>query len=146
MFKLHMTSIRKNLPRNNLRIFTTPEDVVQGLWKAHLGVGIANAEWLLADLQCGRAISEKDENAQAQWTAEQGAADARLWLAVERLLRIPATSIAQFRQYKTFKLRHGVGSLEWLRAYKPDLAAIMDDELVRLEAEKAARGAKRSRL
>jgi hypothetical protein len=140
---LHMTSIRKNLPRNNLRIFTTPEDVVQGLWKAHLGVGIANTEWLLADLQCGRAIGEKDEDAQAHWTAEQDAADARLWLAVERLLRIPATSIAQFQQYKTFNLRHGVGNREWLRTHKPELAAIMDDELAHLEAEKAVRSAKR---
>lgn len=140
---LHMTNIRKNLPRNNLRIFTTPEDVVQGLWKAHLRVEIANAEWLLADLQCGSAIGEKDEGAEAHWTAEQEAADARLWRAVERLLRIPATSLAQFRQYKTFKLRHGVGDLEWLRQYKPELAVIMCDELARLEAMKAARGAKR---
>jgi hypothetical protein len=140
---LHMTNIRKNLPRNNLRIFTTPEDVMQGLWKAHLRVEIANTEWLLAELQYGNAISENDVDAQAYWTAEQDAADACLWLAVERLLRIPATSIAEFRQYKTFKLRHGVGDLKWLRTYKPELAAIMGDELARLEAEKAARGAKR---
>jgi len=139
---LHMTNIRRNLPRNNLRIFTTPEDVVHGLWKAHLRVEIANAEWLLADLQRGNAINDKDEDATAHWTAEQDAADARLWLAVERLLRIPATSLAQFRQFKTLKLRYGAGNLEWLRMHKPELAAIVDDELARLNAEKAARGTK----
>jgi hypothetical protein len=142
---LHMTSIRKNLPRNNLRIFTTPEDVVKGLHKAHTRVAIANAEWLLADLRHGNAIGDSDEAAQAHWAAEQNAADANLWLAVERLLRIPATSLAQFRQFKTLKLRYGVGNLEWLRMHKPELAAIMDDELARLDAEKAARGTKQKR-
>jgi len=67
---LHMLNIRKNLPRNNLRIFTTPEDVMQGLWKAHLRVEIANTEWRLAELQHGNAISENDVDAQAYWTAE----------------------------------------------------------------------------
>lgn len=140
---LAMAGIAAKLPRNNLRIFTTPEDVVQGLHKAHTRVAIANTEWLLADLQYGNAIDDKDKDAQAHWTAEQDAADARLWLAVERLLRIPATSLAQFRQYKTFKLRYGVSDLEWLRRYKPELAAIMDDELARLAQQKAAHRAKR---
>jgi hypothetical protein len=129
-------------PRNNLRIFTTPEDVVKGLHKAHTRVAIANAEWLLADLRHGNAIGDSDEAAQAHWAAEQNAADANLWLAVERLLRIPATSLAQFRQFKTLKLRYGVGNLEWLRMHKPELAVIMDDELARLDAEKAARSTK----
>ncbi len=37
----------------------------------------------------------------------------------------------------------GSGQAE-MRAHKPKLAAIVDDELARLEAEKAARGTKRN--
>ncbi len=29
---LHMAGISEKLPRNNLRIFTTPEDNIQGIW------------------------------------------------------------------------------------------------------------------
>jgi hypothetical protein len=140
---LHMAGIRKNLPRNNLRIFTTPEDVVQGLWKAQRRVDIANAEYFLADLQHTRAIHDNDEEARAYWGAIRQEAEARLWLQYERLIRIPATSLTQHNQFKRGKWRYGVSDLEWMRKHKPQLAAIVDDELARLEAEKAARGTKR---
>jgi len=140
---LKMVGIRKNLPRNNLRIFTTPEDVVQGLWKAHRRVDIANAEYFLADLQHTQALHDKDEDAGTRWGAIRQEAEVRLWLQYERLIRIPATSLTQFNQFKRGKWRYGVGDLEWMRKYKPELTAIMDDELARLEAEKAARGTKR---
>lgn len=140
---LKMAGIRKNLPSNNLRIFTTPEDVVQGLWKAHRRVDIANAEWNLADLQRMNAIDDKDLDATEHWAAVKAEAETRLWRAYERLLRIPATSLTQFDQLKRGKWRYGVGNVEWMRKYKPELAAIVDDELERLEAAKSVRGAKR---
>ncbi|TCM10358.1 hypothetical protein [Sphingomonas sp. PP-CC-3G-468] len=140
---LQLAGIRKNLPRNNLRIFTTPEDVVQGLWKAHRRVDIANAEYFLADLQHTQALHDKDEDASTRWGAIRQGAEARLWLQYERLIRIPATSLTQFDQFKRGKWLWSVGNLEWMRAHKPDLAAVVDDELARLEAEKAARGTKR---
>jgi len=140
---LKMVGIRRTLPRNNLRIFTTPEDVVQGLWKAHRRVDIANAEYFLADLQHTQALHDKDEDGLAHWVAIKAEADARLWLEYERLIRIPATSLTQFDQLKRGKWRWNIGNLEWMRVHKPELAAIVDDELTRLEAEKAARGTKR---
>jgi hypothetical protein len=140
---LHMAGMRKTLPRNNLRIFTTPEDVVQGLWKALRRVDIANAEWVLADLHRMEACTDRDEDAREHWSAIQDAAEARLWLEYERLIRIPATSLTQFNQFKRGKWRWGVGNVEWMRKHKPELAAVMDDELAHLEAEKVARGTKR---
>lgn len=140
---LHMAGIRKTLPRNNLRIFTTPEDVVQGLWKAHRRVEIANAEWTVADLNRMSAIDDRDEEALVHWVAIKAEADARLWLEYERLIRIPATSLTQFDQLKRGKWRWNIGNLEWMRVHKPELAAVVDDELARLEAVKAARGTKR---
>lgn len=141
---LRMVSIRKTLPCHNLRIFTTPEDVVQGLWKAVRRVDIANAEWLLTDLRRMTAIDDRDDDAIAHWKAAQAEAEAHLWLEYERLIRIPVTSLTQFNQFKCGKWRWGVGNIEWMRAHKPKLAAIVDDELARLEAEKAARGTKRN--
>ena len=140
---LKMVGIRKTLPRNNLRIFTTPEDVVQGLWKANRRVEIANAEWTVADLNRMSAIDDRDEEALAHWVAIKAEADARLWLEYERLIRIPATSLTQFDQLKRGKWRWNIGNLEWMRVHKLELAAIVDDELAHLEAEKAARGTKR---
>jgi hypothetical protein len=140
---LHMAGMRKTLPRNNLRIFTTPEDVVQGLWKAQRRVDIANAEYFLADLRHTQALHDKDEDAGAHWGAIRREGEARLWLEYERLIRIPATSLTQFNQLKRGKWRYGVGDLEWMRKHKPELASVMDDELARLEAEKVARGTKR---
>ncbi len=141
---LHMAQLSDQLPRNNLRIFTTPEDVVQGLWKAERRVAIANAEWVLADLQRSNAADDMDEDAGKYWAAEREKAEAKLWLEYERLARIPATSLSQFDQLKRVKVRYGVVSLEWLRTHKPDLAAILDDELARLNAEKAERAAARA--
>jgi hypothetical protein len=140
---LAMAAIADKLPRNNLRIFTTPEDVVQGLWKAKRRVDIANAEAALADLHRCDAIDDNDDDARTHWTAKLDEAEARLWLEYERLLRIPATSVTQHNQFKRGKWDRGVGVVDWMRKYKPELAAIMDDELARLEAEKAARGTKR---
>lgn len=140
---LKMIGIRRTLPRNNLRIFTTPEDVVQGLWKAQRRVDIANAEYFLADLQHTQALHDKDEDASTRWGAIRQEAEARLWLQYERLIRIPAASLTQHNQFKRGKWRYGVSDLEWMRKYKPELAVIVDDELARLEAEKAARGATR---
>jgi hypothetical protein len=51
--------------------------------------------------------------------------------------------VTQFNQLKRGKWRWGVGDLEWMRKHKPELAAVMDDELERLETDKAARGIKR---
>jgi hypothetical protein len=140
---LHMTGIRKTLPRNNLRIFTTPEDVVQGLWKAQRRVDIANAEYFLADLQHTQALHDKDEDAGTRWGPIRQEAEARLWLEYERLIRIPATSLTQHNQFKRGKWRYGVSDLEWMRKYKPERAAIVDDELAHLKVEKRARGTKR---
>ncbi len=140
---LKMVGIRKALPRNRLRIFTTPEDVVEGLWKAHRRVDIVNAEYRLADLRHTEALHDKDDDGLAHWVAIKAEAEARLWLEYERLIRIPATSLTQFDQLKRGKWRWNVGNLEWMRVHKPELAAIVDDELARLEAEKAARGTKR---
>ncbi len=140
---LKIVGIRRTLPRNNLRIFTTPEDVVQGLWKAQRRVDIANAEYFLADLQHTQAIHDKDEEARGHWGAIRQEAEARLWLQYERLIRIPATSLTQHNQFKRGKWHRGVGNVGWMRTHKPALAAVLDDELARLEAEKAARGTKR---
>lgn len=140
---LRMARIRKTLPCHNLRIFTTPEDVVQGLFKAKRRVDIANAQWQLADLNRWDAIDDKDQAALAHWVAVRAEAEARLWLEYERLIRIPATSLTQFDQLKRGKWLWSVGNLQWMRVHKPDLAAVVDDELARLEAEKAARGTKR---
>jgi hypothetical protein len=140
---LHMTGMRKTLPRNNLRIFTTPEDVVQGLFKAQRRVDIVNAEWVLADLRRMEAYHTNDDDVRHHWAAVQAEAEARLWLEYERLIRIPATSLTQHNQFKRGKWRWGVGNLEWMRKHKPELAAIVDDELANLEAEKAVRGTKR---
>lgn len=140
---VHMADIRKNLPRNNLRIFTTPEDVVQGLWKAHRRVELANAEFALADLKRMAGHYDGDEDASERWAAIQKEAEARLWLEYERLIRIPATSLTEHRQLKHGKWHRGVGSIGWMRTHKPDLAAVIDDELARLEGDKAARATKR---
>ena len=140
---LHMADIRKNLPRNNLRIFTTPEDVVRGLWQAHRRVELANAEFALADLKRMAGHYDGDEDARERWAAIQKEAEARLWLEYERLIRIPANSLTEHRQLKHGKWHRGVGSISWMRTHKPDLAAVIDDELARLEAEKVARGTKR---
>ena len=140
---LRMASIRKTLPCHNLRIFTTPEDVVQGLFKAQRRVDIVNAEWTLADMRRIEALHDGDEDAGEHWAAIVREAEERLWLEYERLLRIPATSLTEFNERKRGKWRWGVGNLEWMRTHKPKLAAIVDDELARLEAEKAARGTKR---
>jgi hypothetical protein len=140
---LKMVDIRKTLPRNNLRIFTTPEDVVEGLWKAHRRVDIVNAEYRLADLRHTQALHDKDDDALAHWVAIKAEAETRLWLQYERLIRIPATSLTQFDQLKRGKWLWSVGNLEWMRVHKPDLAAVVDDELARLTAGKAARGTKR---
>jgi hypothetical protein len=140
---IHMAGIRDKLPCNNLRIFTTPEDIVQGLWRAQRRVELANAEWIVANLRRMEAYHADDENARKHWSTVQDEAEARLWLEYERLIRIPATSVTEHRQFKYGKWQRGVGSVEWLRKNKPELAAIVDDELARLQAEKAARGTKR---
>ena len=140
---LKMVGIRKALPRNRLRIFTTPEDVVQGLFTAKRRVDIAHAEWTLADMRRMEAVHERDDDTLAHWVAIKAGAEAGLWLEYERLIRIPATSLTQFDQLKRGKWLWSVGNLEWMRAHKPDLAAVVDDELARLNAEKAARGTKR---
>jgi hypothetical protein len=140
---LAMSGIADQLPRNNLRIFSTPEDVVQGLFAARRRVDIANAERVLADLRGMQACDEGDDEAREHWAVIEAEAEARLWLEYERLIRIPATSSTQFEQLKRGKWRFGVGNVEWMRDHKPELAAVIDDELARLEAEKAARSTKR---
>jgi hypothetical protein len=140
---LQLAGIRGKLPCNNLRVFTTPEDVVQGLWKATRRVDIANAEFLLADLRRIEACNDGDDAARDRWSVIEVEAEARLWLEYERLIRIPATSVTEHRQFKYGKWHRGVGNIEWMRTYKPAFAAIIDDELAQLEAEKAARGIKR---
>jgi hypothetical protein len=140
---LHLADIRRKLPCNNLRIFTTPEDVVQGLWRAQRRVELAAAEFALADLQRMAGHYDGDDEASERWGAITEKAEARLWLEYERLIRIPATSVTEHRQFKYGKWHRGVGNIEWMRKYKPAFAAILDDELARLEAEKAARGTKR---
>jgi hypothetical protein len=116
---------------------------VQGLFKAQRRVGLVNAEWVLADLRRMEAYHNNDDDVRDHWAAVQAEAEARLWLEYERLIRIPATSLTQHNQFKRGKWRWGVGNLEWMRKYKPELAAIVDDELACLEAEKAARSTKR---
>lgn len=140
---LHMAGIRGKLPCHNLRIFTTPEDVVQGLWRAQRRVELANAEFVLAELRRWTAYHDGDEEARDRWSVVQDEAEARLWLEYERLIRIPATSVTQHNQFKRGKWERGVGNIEWMRTSKPQLAAVVDGELARLEAEKAARGTKR---
>ncbi len=140
---LHMTGMADHLPRNNLRVFTTPDDVLQGMRTAQRRVDIAHAEWRLADLRRWDAADSGDKATAAYWSEQEDAAMARIWIEYERLIRIPAASHSEYSR-KVGHWDRGVGSVEWMRKYKPDLAAVLDDELARLNAEKAERAAARA--
>lgn len=141
---LHMAGIERKLPRNNLRIFTTEQDRLDGIWSLWRRVRIANIEWELCDERRWEASSKGDEESRRDWEARQDEAEAKLWREYERLIRVPASRLSDVQSYKLDRRFHrGVGSIEWMRTYKPDLAAIIDEELARFNAEKSARKAER---
>lgn len=142
---LHMAGIDAKLPRNNLRIFTTPEDVLAGVWSLWRRLRIANLEWELCDEHRFEAASRGDRITESSWDKKQDEADTRRWQIYERLVRVPARTLEEVRAYKLDRrLPRGMGNLEWMRSQKPDIAAVIDDEIARLTAEKAARKAARS--
>jgi hypothetical protein len=84
-----------------------------------------------------------DEDTAAYWSKQANEGDARVWIDYERLVRIPADTLGDFSR----KVNHwgfGVGAVEWMRKRKPELAAVLDDELARLHAERAERAAARA--
>lgn len=136
----HMAGISAKLPRNNLRIFTTPEDVVQGIWNLWRQVKIANLEWELCDERRCEAAFSSDEAGRAHWSQKQDEADAHRWMIYERLVRVPATRLWEITTYKLDRrFQRGMGSLEWMRVHKPEIAAVIDDDVARLAAEKEQR-------
>jgi hypothetical protein len=142
---LYMAEISARLPRNNLRLLTTREDVIQGIWKVWRQVTIAHLEWELCNQHRLDAAFRHDEDSRAHWAAQEDEAVHKRWLVYERLIRIPATRILEVKNYKLDRrFGPGMGNLEWMRRYKPDLAAVLDDELERLNAEKEARKAIRA--
>lgn len=144
----HMAGIAHKLPCNNLRIFTTPEDVIQGLHCLWRLVKIANLELELFDARRYEAAMRNDRDEEAHWSSQQDEADRKGWLLYERLVRLPAGKLSDVTNYKLSKqFTRGMGSIEWMRTHRPELASIIDDEIARLtvemEARKAARQAKR---
>lgn len=96
----------------------------------------------MAELHRWTAIELGDSEGQAHWSAVENAAEVRVWAEYERLIRIPAHVLSDF-SYKVKQWERGPGNLAWLRKFKPALAAVLDDELTRLNAEKAERKAAR---
>lgn len=143
-FAQHMAGISERLPRNNLKIFTTPDDIVEGVRKAWRRVTEACLEWQLADHRRYSACLSGDEAQEAYWSAKNNDAEAQAWLEYERLIRIPARNLHDVELYKLDRTFRRIGSLQWMRTYKPELAAVIDDEIARLNAEKAARKAERA--
>jgi hypothetical protein len=144
-FVQHMAGISRKLPRNNLRVFSTPDDIVEGIWKAWRRVHEVTLEWQLYDHRRMSAVHSGDEDAQRHWSALGKKAEALAWLEYERLIRIPASGITDFKTYKLDRrFERGMGSLEWMRKWKPELAEILDEEQARLVALKDARAADRA--
>jgi len=143
---LHMAGISKELPRNNLRVFTTADDIVEGIRKAWRRVSIASLEWRLADMRRIAALLDDREHDRLSALCKE--AEAHAWREYERLVRVPADSITDFKTYKLDgRLEGGLGSLNWMREFKPDLAAMLEEEqaalIAKSEARKAARAAKK---
>jgi hypothetical protein len=132
-------AMRRKLPRNNLRVFSTPEDVREGLTQCWRRVRIANLEWELCDERRIYAAFGGDSEGEAFWSEKQTDTDRKRWLEYERLIRVPATSLSSFNRYKLSKEFRCIGNIEWMRQWKPELAAILDEEHERLSAESAAR-------
>jgi hypothetical protein len=142
---LHMAGISARLPRNNLRLLTTSEDVIHGIRRVWRQVTIAHLEWELCYERRLDAAFRHDKDDRAHWAARQDEADYKRWLVYERLIRIPATRMLEVKNYKLDRrFQPCMGDLEWMRRYKPELAAVLDDELERLNAEKVARKAMRA--
>jgi len=139
---LHMAGISHKLPRNNLRIFTTPEDVILGTWQLWRRLKAANLEWELYGARLSIAV---DDDETAQWARAQEAADKTRWTLYERLVRLPAASLSEVSNFKLDKrLPGGMGDIQWMRKHKPDFAAVIDEEVERLTAEKVAKKAARA--
>jgi hypothetical protein len=140
-----MAGISKELPRNNLRVLTTADDIVEGIWRAWRRVCLASLEWQLADLRRLDAAQKGDDSAKAYWADAEAKAEAHAWHEHERLVRVPAESLTDFKTYKlSGRFERRLGSLEWMRKWKPELAAMLDEEQARLIAKKEARGAARA--
>lgn len=142
---LHMARMADKLPCNNLRIFATPDDVLQGVWNMWRQVKIANLEWLLCDERRFDAGHIGDEATAAHWAKKQDEADAHRWLVYERLVHVPATTLSEVTSYKLDRrFKRGMGNLDWMRTHKPEIAAVIDDEIARLTVEKRDRAALRA--
>jgi hypothetical protein len=142
---LHMAGIADKLPRNNLRIFTTPDDLIEGVWMMWRRVNLANLEWKLCDARRWMASSLGNEDDRRLWEKRTEEAEIARWELYERLLRIPATRLTDVTSYKLDRrFERGMGSIDWMRTHKPELAAIIDDEVARLNLEKDARKASRA--
>lgn len=141
---LHMTKIADKLPRNNLRVFSTPDDVLTGLFRMWRKVSIANLEWQLADEKRMDAYHDGDADSRREWEDKLEKADAARWIMFERLIRIPCGSLTHMNHYKLDRrFPRGMGEIGFLRKHKPELAAVLDDELERLTREKLERKTKR---
>jgi len=145
---LHMAGISEKLPRNNLRVYTTATDIVEGIWKAWRRATIASLEWTLAEHRRIAALHDGDPDAKNRSKTAATNAEANAWREYERLVRVPASSLADFKHFKLDRrFESGMGSLDWMRKFKPDLAAMLDEEqaalIAKSEARKAARAAKK---
>ncbi len=106
---------------------------------------IANLEWELCDERRSEAAFGNDGAGRVYWSRQQDEADARRWLVYERLVRVPASKLWEVTAYKLDRrFQRGMGKLEWMRVHKPGIAAVIDEEIRRLHAEKDARKAARA--
>lgn len=142
---LGMSRITDKLPRNNLRILTTPDDIVEGLWRLWRRLSLLNLEWRLCEGRRMDAVHDHDDARRHYWSAKQDEADRRRWDMYERVARIPAQSLTDFKSYKLDRrFGGGMGCLDWMRKWRPEIAVVLDEEQERLETLKIARKIERA--
>lgn len=139
---LHMATIGKKLPRNNLRLLVTPT-MPRAEWftAAWRKVQIARAAVELVQSQWSHAahLDSFDQGSRAK-ALDQDLDDKRaaLDLAILDALRTPVT-----KKGDVLRKQEMIGRREWAATYRPDWQAIVDEDLARFPTK--ARKARKAR-
>lgn len=138
---LNLTRLVEKLPSNNLKLHVTPlVSPDQAVLAAYRAAMVAAARERLLDAEWLFAWHVKGEDP-ADWRDRKDAARDASREAYETLVRTPAPSRSLHALKRDRRLAH---SIDWLRKYWPEMAAILDEEDTRLRAETEARKAQRA--
>lgn len=145
---IHMSGIDCKLPRNNLRLIVRPEgDPKQQFFTVYrrAKLAVAKAEMIEAQISLEAHEAEVKDGLEGHgaiydaWSERRTAAWADRDHALEDLAAFPAD-----REWFHGLKRSLLGSRQWLASARPKIAATLDAEEQRLNAEKAERKAARA--